>query len=86
MTHRRVVITVKDTGEGIAPDVLPYVFDPLQSSKKSREDGRHRCSGLGLALCRDLIQENDGTLEVASESGEGATFTITLPIDQPPAK
>lgn len=83
---RCAVITIKDTGEGIAPEILPYVFDPLQSSKKSREDGRHRCSGLGLALCRDLIQENSGTLEVAGESGDGATFTITLPIDQPPAK
>ena len=75
----RVVVKVKDTGPGIPPDLLPHVFDPLQTSKPLDGNGQQRCAGLGLALCRDLIEENAGTIAVASEPGIGTTFTITLP-------
>lgn len=71
-------ITVADNGPGIAPEVLPRVFEPLQSTKAQRGGGT-RCSGLGLALCRDLVAENGGKLTVESTAGEGTTFHIRLP-------
>lgn len=78
----RVVLMVKDTGEGIAPKLLPHIFEPLQSSKTAERPERSRCAGLGLALCRDLIEENGGTISVVSEPGVGTTFTIVLPANE----
>lgn len=72
----QVIVEVCDTGKGIPPDLLPHIFDPLQSSKPATGD---RCAGLGLALCRDLVQENGGTIRVASTPNAGTTFTIVLP-------
>ncbi|UCE61102.1 MAG: hypothetical protein JSU63_04995 [Phycisphaerales bacterium] len=78
-----VVIEVKDTGKGIAPDLLTDVFNALQTSKPVEGDGPKRCAGLGLALCRDLIEENGGSISVASSLDEGTTFTIRLPAEEP---
>lgn len=80
-----VTILVRDTGPGIPSDLLPRVFDPLQSSKPVERNGHHRCSGLGLALCRDLVEENGGSITVTSVEGTGTTFTISLPAHQPGA-
>ncbi len=74
-----VHITVKDNGPGIAQDLLARVFEPLQTTKTDPSGSSKRCSGLGLTLCRDLIEENDGTLTVESVVGEGTTFHIRLP-------
>ena len=82
VAHRdvfQVHITVTDNGPGIAPDVLARMFEPLQTTKTNAFGGAARCSGLGLALCRDLIVENDGTLTVESTVGQGTTFHIRLP-------
>ncbi len=76
------VIDVRDTGPGIDQAMLGHIFEPLQTSKPigaSGENGRQRCAGLGLALCRDLIVENGGTISVTSENNQGTTFTIQLP-------
>ena len=75
----QVVITVQDTGAGIPPEHLGRIFDPLHSSKSAGANGKVRCAGLGLALCRDLIEENDGSISATSEAGVSTTFTITLP-------
>ena len=75
----QVVIEVRDTGGGIPKDLVAHVFDPLQSSKSTGSAGPIRCKGLGLALCRDLIDENGGTIRVVSKAGESTTFTINLP-------
>jgi PAS domain S-box-containing protein len=66
-------LSVADTGRGIAPNDLIKVFDLLYSTKASG-------TGLGLWLSRRLVQEHNGTLEVQSALGKGATFTIWLPI------
>ena len=79
----RVVIQVKDTGPGILPERLPHVFDPLQTTKPAEGDDRQRCAGLGLALCRDLVEENAGTITVKSEPGVGTTFEMILPANRP---
>ena len=81
----RAVIEVVDNGAGIPPEKLPHIFDPLNSSRTPDPDRKERCRGLGLALCRDLIEENHGTIDVTSEVGAGTTFHIELPIDPPPA-
>ncbi len=80
------VIEVKDNGPGIPAEMLPRIFDPLQTSKPMDPKGQQRCAGLGLALCRDLVMENGGTITVASEPGVGTTFTITLPANEPAAQ
>jgi signal transduction histidine kinase len=80
----RVRITVSDNGPGIDPDRLTTIFDPLQSSKKDVA-GRTRCGGLGLALCRDLIEEDGGSITVESTPDQGTAFHIQLPARAPAA-
>jgi len=75
-----VVIEVSDTGCGIPPEVLPHVFDPLQSTRQADRNGKSRCGGLGLALCRDLVEGGGGNISVRSTVGEGTTFAFRLPV------
>jgi two-component system sensor histidine kinase BaeS len=72
-------ILVKDTGSGIAPEDLPFIFDRFWRGDKSRNDRTH--SGLGLAITKQLIQAHGGTIDVQSDgvSGRGTTFVIDLP-------
>ena len=77
----RTVLEVHNTGEPIPADLLPHVFDALRSSKPVERNGRARCGGLGLALCRDLIEENEGAIRVTSAAETGTTFVIDLPSD-----
>lgn len=73
-----VTIAVSDTGTGIAPDALPYIFERFYREDTARTN-RVRGSGLGLALARSIVQANDGELTVASVPGKGSTFAIHLP-------
>jgi two-component system NtrC family sensor kinase len=73
-----VEIKVRDDGAGIAPDVLPQIFEPFMTTK---ENGRG--VGLGLAISRGIVDRHNGRIEVQSELGRGTTFTITLPTDAP---
>lgn len=75
----RVRIEVHNTGPPIPAMLLPHVFESLQSSKSGGAAGKRRCSGLGLALCRDLVEENQGRISVASSEEGGTVFTIELP-------
>ena len=75
-----VEISVSDTGQGIAPDVLPHVFERFQQGD-STSTRRHTGLGLGLALVRHLVELHGGTVQAASVGeGQGATFTVKLPI------
>jgi signal transduction histidine kinase len=67
----RVEVAVRDTGVGIAPELLSRVTEPLYSTKA-------RGLGLGLAIARAILEKNDGGLRVASEVGRGSTFTVLL--------
>ncbi|MER7842235.1 HAMP domain-containing sensor histidine kinase [Streptomyces sp. NPDC096040] len=79
-----VVLTVTDTGKGIAPDDLPHVFERFWRAEKSRSR-RTGGSGLGLPIVRHLVAAHDGTVEAASEPGKGAEFTLRLPAAEAPA-
>ena len=72
-------IIVSDTGKGITPDFLPYVFDPFRqadSSSARRQGGL----GVGLALAERLVEMHGGAIKAESDGeGRGATFTVTLP-------
>jgi PAS domain S-box-containing protein len=73
-------IVVSDTGQGIASDFLPHVFDRFRQAdqKTSRQHGG---MGLGLAIVRHLVELHGGTVSAISEGeGQGATFTVRLPI------
>jgi len=72
-------ISVSDTGEGIDPKFLPYVFDRFQQADSS-VTRKHGGLGLGLAITRHLVEMHGGTVEAHSEGeGHGATFTVKLP-------
>ena len=78
--NSHVEIIVSDTGVGISPDFLPYVFDRFRQhdSTSTRSYGG---LGLGLAIVRQLVELHGGTVSVASPGiGQGATFTIKLPV------
>ena len=69
----RIVITVHDSGPGIGAANMGKIFDPFFSTKE-------RGTGLGLALVQHIVVDHGGQIEVASPSGEGTTFTLTLPM------
>jgi signal transduction histidine kinase len=75
-----VLITVSDTGHGIAPDDLRRIFEPFYTTK-----GRGKGTGLGLAICRQLTAALGGAISVQSEPGRGSTFYVRLPRDGAPA-
>jgi PAS domain S-box-containing protein len=73
-------IIVSDTGKGISPDFLPYVFERFRQADASSAK-RHGGLGLGLALVKYLVELHGGTVEAASAGeGQGATFKVTLPV------
>ncbi|MFB4419806.1 sensor histidine kinase [Streptomyces sp. QL37] len=74
----KVVLEVADTGRGIAPEDLPYVFDRFWRAEKSRSR-RTGGSGLGLAIVRKLVEAHGGTAGVVSTVGQGSVFTLRMP-------
>jgi len=75
---RLVLITVADSGPGIAPEVLPRVFDPFFTTK----DVGHG-SGLGLYVSQEIVHQHGGCIGVSSRPGERTRFLIALPCTQP---
>jgi signal transduction histidine kinase len=73
-----VRIIVRDTGEGIPAEDLPYIFDRFWKGDKSRTRAGGAGSGLGLAIARQLVQAHEGTIRVESKVGRGTTFVIDL--------
>ena len=69
-----VRISVKDSGHGIAPEVIDRIFEPFFTTKPAG-----RGTGLGLALVHSVVMEHKGSIDVASELGRGTTFTVWMP-------
>ena len=78
--HDGVRIIVRDTGEGIPAEDLPYIFDRFWRGDRSRSHASGAGSGLGLAIARQLVQAHGGRIGVESGVGQGTTFTIELPV------
>jgi heavy metal sensor kinase len=76
-----VVIAVKDTGPGIAPEHLPHLFERFYRTEKAR-DRESGGFGLGLAIVKEIAEAHGGTVRVESEVGKGSVFTVTLPAAQ----
>jgi signal transduction histidine kinase len=74
-TDHWILITVRDTGSGITPENMKKLFEPLFTTKT-------KGIGLGLAVCRKLIEANGGRIEVESDGvpGKGSVFSVYLPI------
>ncbi|MFP5500944.1 MAG: sensor histidine kinase [Candidatus Sericytochromatia bacterium] len=77
-------LSVADTGVGIAPENLPFLFDEFYQVKRRR--GRHQPgTGLGLAITRQLVTLHGGRIWAESELGRGSRFSLTLPLPPPSA-
>ena len=81
MPGRQAIVTVRDSGIGISPDLLPHVFELFVQADTSLARTRGGL-GVGLTLVRRIIELHDGTVEVSSAgSGKGALFTVRLPLN-----
>jgi signal transduction histidine kinase len=72
------VVEVEDDGPGVAPEALPYIFDPFYTTK---EVGKG--TGLGLTISYQLLQRMGGRITVRSGPGRGTTFRVELPLAKP---
>ena len=63
-----------DNGVGVAPSILPHLFELFHSTKGNRG------TGIGLAVTKKIVEEHEGSITVKSIPGEGTTFTVKLPI------
>ncbi len=82
---RTVELSVADQGVGIAPADLRNIFEPFFSTKTGPDSGGLGGTGLGLAVCRDIVEAHHGRIRAESRRGEGSTFTLLLPSCPPPA-
>jgi signal transduction histidine kinase len=80
-----VEVKVADSGVGIPPEQLRQIFEPFYTTKQPDEYGRGG-TGLGLSVCRQIIEQHNGRIRVESVAGKGSTFTVKLPtrlVDDP---
>ena len=71
--ERSTILEVIDNGPGIAPSILPHLFEIFHSTKGNRG------TGLGLAVARKIVDEHEGRISASNRAGEGTVFTVTLP-------
>ena len=74
-----VVVEISDTGCGIQSDMVDKIFDPFVSTKTQAKQPDQKGTGLGLMVCKDIIEKHGGTIDVQSKPGAGTTFIIRLP-------
>ncbi len=75
--EKEILITIQDTGVGIAPEHIPHIFERFYRVSQSRSS---RGAGLGLAIALEIAHAHNGNIEVESEAGKGTTFTVQLPV------
>lgn len=76
-----VEIRIADTGCGIPPDKLRLIFEPFYTTKEPDDEG-HGGTGLGLSVCRQIIEQHQGRIRVESVVGKGSVFTVKLPLSE----
>ena len=77
-----VRIQLTDTGCGIDPENIDDIFDPFFSTKSDSDSSQTGSYGLGLAFCKSVIEQLNGSIDLDSTPSRGTTFTITLPINK----
>jgi two-component system NtrC family sensor kinase len=77
-THNRLVFELADTGPGIPAVIQRRIFEPFFTTKPLGVG-----TGIGLSLCRNIIESHGGSIDVTSQTGQGAVFRITLPVGGP---
>src|SRR5699024_6257411 len=77
----QVLVEIIDNGTGIPEEDLPFIFERFYKADKARKNiGKNKIgTGIGLSLVKEIVQAHDGTIEVRSKQGEGATFVVRLP-------
>lgn len=73
-SRKGAVVTIADSGPGVPPADRERIFEPFHTTKP-------RGTGLGLAVCRKIVEEHGGTITIGGEPGNGAVFTVTLPLN-----
>ena len=71
-----VVVSFKDSGPGIDPEIQERIFEPFFTTKKAGEG-----SGLGLDIVKKIVEKHDGSIWLESELGKGATFHVKIPLE-----
>lgn len=77
------LIQIKDQGEGIPAEDLPFIFDRFYKADKARTRGAASGTGLGLSIVNNIIEAHHGTIEVLSRLDQGTTFTFKIPLKSP---
>jgi signal transduction histidine kinase len=83
---RLAEVSVADTGDGIAPADLRRIFEPFFTTKTGPDDVGLGGTGLGLSVCRDIVESHRGRLRAESRVGQGTTFTLRLPVCAAPVR
>lgn len=81
---REALVTVKDEGVGIPKDELPFIFERFFRARTAR-NGPQRGLGLGLAICKEIIERHQGHIWATSQEGQGSEFTVALPLKWEPS-
>jgi signal transduction histidine kinase len=74
VTDSELRVELSDSGKGIAPEILPQLFQPFATH------GKTQGTGLGLSICKRIIEDHGGRIWARSDPGQGATFAFALPL------
>jgi signal transduction histidine kinase len=78
---KTVDVMVRDNGSGIPPDVLPRIFEPFFTTKTGPDSSGKGGAGLGLSMCREIVEGHKGRIRVESTLGKGTAFTLRFPVE-----
>jgi signal transduction histidine kinase len=73
-------LVVRDSGSGMSPETLRRIFDPYFTTKSGPDETGKGGTGLGLSMCRNIIEAHQGRIRVESTPGRGTAFTLKLPV------